>query len=964
MANRTTKVTLQAEVANYLSGMSKASKSTQELGSEAEKLAQKKEAFQLLGGAAVAFGAVAAAGVALATKAAIDWETAWTGVLKTVDGTPEQLTAVEEGLRSLARELPASHAEIAGVAEAAGQLGIETDNVVAFTKVMIDLGETTNLSAQDAATSLARFANIMGTSQGDMSRMGSAIVGLGNNYATTEREILEMSMRLAGAGKQAKLTEGEVFGLATAMSSVGIDAEAGGTAMSLTMKRIAKEVETTGPKLELFARTAGMTSADFAKAWKDDAAGALAVFIEGLGETEAQGMSTTAVLTELGVTGIRESDALLRLSSAQGLVNQAMADGNLAYGENTALLEEAQKRYDTVESKMAAAGNAINDAAIDFGSVLLPAVAAAAEGVAGFAGLLADIPTEIQGPMMAIGVLTAAVLLGGGTFMLAVPKIAAYRAALSTMGVTAQRTAGLLGTVGKAAGLAGLALVALGGMQEVRNWAKDLTGAAVSAEQFAAGLKDGATAAETFEKTMGAAEFDPFSKKASANIAALTGDAAQFSNVLADVQNSWLGLFAEITTFGTADTSLGAAKDNARELDAALSDLVAAGNGERAAEVWEELVRQTDGSTESLERLKALFPQYATAAADAGYETDETGKQIKGVDLAAGEAKASISALADALRGLKSPQLDASAAARDLEAAIDDASDSLQRQRDEYEKANGSLSGFTASLDIGSAAGRTNSAALDAIAAAAARSAAAILENGGSQEESTAAIEAGRAALVEQLAQYGITGEAADAYIAKILATPEEIATTFKVNTTLAQSMVDGFITSNSGRRITVEVGVNGDPVYSNGPGTVKWNARGSVLDFYGNGGMRENHVAQIAPAGAWRVWAEPETGGESYIPLHPSKRARSLDIWAETGKRLGVNGFADGAMVQPRYATDSRSFGMQPAPMSVSLSGARVVLEIGGQQIEGVIREQAVGVVSSAMDRQQQIRDQGSVGF
>jgi len=64
--------------------------------------------------------------------------------------------------------------------------------------------------------------------------------------------------------------------------------------------------------------------------------------------------------------------------------------------------------------------------------------------------------------------------------------------------------------------------------------------------------------------------------------------------------------------------------------------------------------------------------------------------------------------------------------------------------------------------------------------------------------------------------------------------------------------------------------------------------------------GSGESHVAQIAPAGAWRVWAEEETGGEAYIPLAASKRRRSLDIWKETGKRLGqpVEQFYSGALV------------------------------------------------------------------
>jgi hypothetical protein len=75
--------------------------------------------------------------------------------------------------------------------------------------------------------------------------------------------------------------------------------------------------------------------------------------------------------------------------------------------------------------------------------------------------------------------------------------------------------------------------------------------------------------------------------------------------------------------------------------------------------------------------------------------------------------------------------------------------------------------------------------------------------------------------------------------------------------------------------------------------------ADGGIIDYYASGGVREDHVAQIAPAGSWRVWAEPETGGEAYIPLAPSKRPRSQMIWKETGKRLGMM-FADGGHALP----------------------------------------------------------------
>jgi phage-related protein len=66
----------------------------------------------------------------------------------------------------------------------------------------------------------------------------------------------------------------------------------------------------------------------------------------------------------------------------------------------------------------------------------------------------------------------------------------------------------------------------------------------------------------------------------------------------------------------------------------------------------------------------------------------------------------------------------------------------------------------------------------------------------------------------------------------------------------------------------------------------------------YANGGV-ENHTAQIAHAGAMRLWAEPETGGEAYIPLASSKRGRSTAILADVAGRFGygLTQFADGGI-------------------------------------------------------------------
>lgn len=162
----------------------------------------------------------------LSTKAAIEFESSFAGVRKTVEATEEEFKQLENGIRNMSKELPASTTEINSVAEAAGQLGIKTEDILEFTRVMIDLGESTNLSATQAASSLAKFANVTKMSASNYSNLGSVIVALGNNFATTEADIVNMATRLASTGELAGLSEPQIMALATAMSSVGIEAEA------------------------------------------------------------------------------------------------------------------------------------------------------------------------------------------------------------------------------------------------------------------------------------------------------------------------------------------------------------------------------------------------------------------------------------------------------------------------------------------------------------------------------------------------------------------------------------------------------------------------------------------------------------------------------------------------------------------------------------------------------------------
>ncbi len=554
-------------------------------------------------GSALTMGVTApiAAGSVAVTKAAISWESAFAGVKKTNDEVKDSNGNVtysykdlETGLRGLAKQLPASHAEIAKVAEAAGQLGIKTNNVKSFTKTMIDLGESTNMSAETAATSLARFANITQMSQKDFDKLGSAIVDLGNNYATTESEITEMALRIAGAGKQVGMSQGDILGFATALSSVGVEAEAGGSAISKVMvqmqlavekgtgafgeleekansagysigevgqavvnggkplksmaealgmnssslKKMYKEADKSKTSLENFASVAGISNEQFSKMFKADPSKAIMKFIQGLSNAEKQGTSAIKMLDDMDIKEVRLRDSLLRAANASGVFDSAIKTGNKSWKENSALTEEANKRYETTESKLKMLKNEAVDAAIDLGGPFVdalrdglqaakPLIRGLGDLAKGFSSLSKD---QQQSILKWIGLAAATgpalKLLGGGITVIGKTKtavgklsgglvelaakaaekkaMASFTSSVTTAGAASATAAGASGVAGLGTAIAGLAVPAAIGVGAIGAIGLALyTGKKAYDEHQLSGARWGTKVTESQDKVIG-----------------------------------------------------------------------------------------------------------------------------------------------------------------------------------------------------------------------------------------------------------------------------------------------------------------------------------------------------------------------------------------------------------------------------------------------------------------------------
>lgn len=422
MAERLLSVRLKAVVDGYERAMGRAVLATDKVTQAGKKLEDSGRKITL----GFSLPMIGAGGAAL--KTAIDFESAFTGVRKTVDGTTAQMEMLEKGIIHMSREVPSTTEDISAVAEAAGQLGIEIPNILDFTRVMIDLGNAAaDVSAEDAAMSLAQFAVVTQMNQKNFDRLGSSIAALGNNSETTEGMIIEMSQRLAGAGKQIGMTEAEILGFATALASVGMEAQAGGTAMSKIMIEVAKAVSLGGKELDLWADAAGMAAAEFAQLFGSDSAAAMSALVAGLGDVSAAGGDLFGILESLGVTEARTRDSLLRLAGSGDKFTKSIKISTDAWEENTALADEAALRYGTTASQLAIARNRIREVAREAGEALVPVLLATlgvvdplVGGVSRLIEIFSSLPAPIQmtaGGLMAIAVASGPAIWGLGKLM-------------------------------------------------------------------------------------------------------------------------------------------------------------------------------------------------------------------------------------------------------------------------------------------------------------------------------------------------------------------------------------------------------------------------------------------------------------------------------------------------------------------------------------------------------------------
>lgn len=407
-----------------------------------------------------AAGAAAAAGAALAVpiRRAMEFENAMADIRKVVDfESPEAFAKMSADILDLSRRLPMTAEGIAAIVAAAGQSGLENDELLEFAEMAAKVGVAWEVSAAEAGEALAKLKTALGLTVAETGSLADAINHLGNNSAGSASDILNFTRRVAPMAGAFGLSADQAAAFGAAMIGSGFEAEVAATSF-MNMGRALTRGASATKRQRSAMQELGLESSAVAKAMQTDALGTIDDVLTRLRAAPAH--MRASLMSDIFGDEARALGPLLENAELLSQVLDMVADTSGYAGSAQA---EFAERAKTTANSLQLLRNKTTAAAIAFGDVLLPSINS---GAAALGPLVDSIGRFVSAHP---GLVKAAVAVTAGLLGL---RVAALGGKLAFL---------LLGRQ---------ALVAAGGLLKVAAWAQNAAGGAI-ALQTALGAMSG-----------------------------------------------------------------------------------------------------------------------------------------------------------------------------------------------------------------------------------------------------------------------------------------------------------------------------------------------------------------------------------------------------------------------------------------------------------------------------------------
>jgi TP901 family phage tail tape measure protein len=778
MADKVVSVALQAKVQGFVSGMSKAKASVDDLTKAASP--SKADAFKKLGDKGALMGVGIAAGLGVAVKRFADFDQAMSAVRANSGATGASLEALRQAAITMGADSQFSASEAAQGINEMAKAGVAAKDILGGgLKGALDLAAAGQISVADAAETAATAMTVFKLSGDKIPHVADLLANASNK---AQGGVGDMSAALKQAGLVAAgmgLSIEETTAGLTAFANAGLLGSDAGTAFKTMLQRLAAPVGEAKSLMDDLNINAYDSAGNFV---------GLANVAEQL-KTSMQDMTPAQRAAAQSV--IFGSDAV----RAANVLYEQGADGinrwTKEVSEQGAAAKQAATLTDNLKGDIERLGGALDSVFINTGSGANGSLRGLTQGITGLVNEVGEIP----GPVLLAGGSLTALALGLPKGILA---WRAYQAQLTSVGlsldaiaVKAPRAAAAARSVGAVGVAVGALAVSGNAMENVWN---DVLGASDDATKSLEAYIASGREAEGVTKLMKHG-FDDLG--GSFDDAFDTGFFASVSEGLSEVGTAF-GLFG------------GTKGDDAalffKQVDAGLAGLVEGGRTEVAAEQFRKIAAAAQDQGYSFAQVKSALPGYAAAldtasAAAAAAEAPQSAMAVatEKIQQSADDAKKALDNLRTSIEGLGSPLAAQRAAERDFQQAIDDSAERLEKRKElqkeladaekepaktaadrkakaaDIARITAELEKYSKGFDVNTEAGRANQAALDNIRDTTLKNVTATFESTGSVDKATAAMQRGHDAFVEAATAAGMAGDEAEALATNLGLVPKDV---------------------------------------------------------------------------------------------------------------------------------------------------------------------------------------------
>lgn len=794
--------------------MARAQKSVKDFNSTLQtEAAANRERFNDMGRSMALVGIAIGGLAAIAVKKFADFDQAMSSVEAVTRESALNMDLLREAALKAGAETVFTAVEAANAIEEMAKAGITTADILGG-----GLAGALNLAAA-SGLSVARAAEVAAGALGMFKLEGKDLAHVADvltaGAAKSIGEVDDLAWALRQAGPVAHsmgLSIDETVGALSAFAStgrIGLDA---GTSFKRMLQLLTPQSAAAAEKMEELGISGYNAQGEFI---------GLAKFA-GVLQTQLKDLTTEQRLAALST--IFGSDAIAAASEVYKQGEAGITEWINKVNDQGYAAENAALRLGNLKGDVEQLGGSLDTMFVTMGSGANGPLRALTQGLTDLVNGFTGTSDEFQQAVFWVVAITGATALFSGAMFLGVTRLASYKAAVDALAISMPKLAAGMNMVKKAGGWIGLALTGIAlAITGVEAYADSLRMSAEAMTNMAKVSVDGVEQISTVFKNM---QFDD--PGVNDQLESWTGglysakDAAQdFSTVLDEIatheRKAAKGWWAN--GGGSSGGALGEAAGRMREFGTSLADLANQDlpSAQRSFKAWFD---QTDGSVKQFDELLDLMPAYKDTLLDTATTmgADFTDAQVR-MDLALGRGaqgaesqrvkleelsgaaertQEDIAALGDEIRAFGEAELDTREATREMNQAFIDLKDHMDAVPAEE---------LNNIFDMTTQTGIDFTEAMDAAASSINETAAATWDQTGSLEAVNGVLATEKQRLLDMIAPFFDSKESAQAYIDTLVATPEDITTTVKLNgIQSAQAALDSFMAGNMHRSLYINV--------------------------------------------------------------------------------------------------------------------------------------------------------------